>query len=114
MSFFGAGETVKHLTFDGLAEDDYGNTVDSWADPVEVENVGLDVQAAQEITGTGVVSTSIVGMTAFMPADWHGQARDRIVARGVTYEIDGEPVAARNAFTGDTFGVIANLKRRSG
>jgi len=114
MSFFGAGETVGHQVFDGLAEDDYGNTVESWADPVEIEGVGLDVQTAQELTGSQVVSTSIVGMTAFMPPDWQGSERDRIIARGVTYEIDGKPVAARNAFTGDTFGVIANLKRRSG
>lgn len=114
MSFFGAGETVKHQVFDGLAEDDYGNTVESWAEGVEVKDVGLDVQTAQELTGSGVVSTSIVGMTAFMPPDWQGHARDRIVARGVTYEIDGEPVTARNAFTGDTFGVVANLKRGTG
>lgn len=114
MSFFGNGETVVHKAHMAGEVDDYGSPVDTWSEGVEVEGVGLDVQTAQEVAGTGVVSTSIVGMTAFMPSDWQGGARDRIVARGETYEIDGQPVPARNAFTGDTLGIVANLKRVTG
>lgn len=108
------GETVTVQT--GTATTDRnGNSVVSWADPTEtsIDGVALaPIQAGEDNANSrqGVV----IGWTAYIPPGNSIEPTARIVARGNTYEIDGEPADWRDPYTGRKAGLELTLRRVEG
>ncbi len=51
------------------------------------------------------------GRTVYAPPGTVVAARDRMVAQGVTFEVDGDPQVWNSPFTGVKHGVVINLRR---
>lgn len=69
--------------------------------------------AAPEIVAGGMDITTL-GLTVFMPADADILSTDTVTARGVVYQVSGEPGVCRSALTGTTSGIEVLLKAATG
>jgi hypothetical protein len=56
-------------------------------------------------------ATVTVGLSVYLPAGTNVDPKDRMIVRGVTYEVVGEPADWRNPFTGSTPGIEVALER---
>lgn len=102
-------ETVQHSTFQGGAEDAYGNPIEGWADPVDLGIYAFNPGTTTEpfLPGHDRVVTN---PAIFVPTGTVIGARDRITVRGVPYEVDGVALDYRNPFDGSFDGVQVNLR----
>lgn len=111
---FPNGETVTfEARIEDGAEDDHGNLVDTWADPVTVEGCGFAPQGSVESVEPGrnqVVTSPVL----YCPPGTVVSSRDRATVRGKQYLVDGDPAEWRNPFTGWNAGVVVTLERVSG
>lgn len=81
-------EFVDHEVFVADGEDDTGNTVESWLPAVSVGVFAFDPGSSSEPRqGNDRV---IVEPTLYVPAGLVMASRDRVVARGDRYEVEGE------------------------
>lgn len=109
---FPAGETVVLVRPGAPTEDDYGNDVPGTATETNIAGAvvaprtsGEDVQGRDQV---------VVGLNVWLPAGTHVQPTDRLMVRGVLYEVDGEPGAWRSPFTGISSPVQVSLTRVAG
>lgn len=108
-----SGETVSVLR-GNPATDRYNNTVIDWSSPASVDVAGCAVApraSSEENAGRTAV---IVGLSLYAPAGTDILPTDRVVVRGVTYEVDGEPGEWVNPLTGARPGIEVALKRVTG
>lgn len=84
------------LSIDGCGFDPGGNLVDS-GEPSEMGRNAV-VSRPTVYTGTNADITAI----------------DRLVVRGITYEVDGNPRVWRNPFTGWEAGMVVRLRLTEG
>lgn len=74
----------------GTRTDGVGDTQPDWSTPVETEVLGWLTQlSASEVLGNRDAQVS--DWRLFLPADTTINAGDRVVANGITYEVDGLP-----------------------
>ena len=112
------------------ATDAHGNPVESWGALVDVPGCAFDPGGTVESYTPGrdlVVSTPRVfipgGVSVFEETDFfifdgdtrvQVSPRDRVIVRGVTYEVRGDPANWVNPFTGWAPGGSVNLERVAG
>ena len=91
-----------------------GSTIPDWSDVDSLDIPGCSVQpASTSLSQDGRVLGIIDGVTCYMPADADVQAGDRIVFKGKTYTINGDPRDWPSA-TGRLDHIQLNLERWSG
>ena len=106
-------ETVQHSTFQGGAEDAYGNPIDGWADPVDLGIYAFNPGTTTEpfLPGHDRVITQ---PAMYVPEGAHINSRDRITVRGDVYEVDGVVLDYRNPYDSSMDGIQVNLKAVTG
>lgn len=114
------GEPVDIIT-PGTRTDGYGNTLPSWDDATTVTVEGAafaptgSVNAAsggsEDVTLRDAVSDAPM---LYLPPDTPITATCRVVARGLTYEVVGDPADWRNPYSGTKAGLAVGLKRVEG
>ncbi len=123
MSEFPLAHTVGHRVWSEGVEDDWGNTVSGWADPVERPVYGWGAPQSSEPKLAGH-DRDVVEVELLVPPDFSCSPRDRIVLDGVLdpdtgqwsneYEVIGHPeMYSHNPFGWNPGGVV-NLKAVSG
>ena len=90
--------------------DRYNNKVTvSWQNVGSVVGCGVAPRVLPEVSGDGREGVT-VGFTVFMPFGSNVGAHDRLVVRGVTVEVDGEPVSWVNPMTGWAPGDVVSTR----
>ena len=90
------GETVLVQTFESGAEDANGNEAASWSPGTPVAGCGFAPNGSSELADGRVAQTP----TLYPPKSVTIGPRDRVVRRGVTYEVDGQPEDWEHPMTG--------------
>lgn len=113
---FAHGETVTRLRATMVLDPYSGeNGEPSWDDPDELDISGcaFDPGGSSEALdlARNVVTTQ---PKVYAPAGSDIAAADRVVVRGVTYEVDGNPALWRSPFTGWEPGLVVALKSSEG
>lgn len=120
---FPFGETVYLLAYLGdSAEDDHGNPLDSWVDAPGVAIPDCAYAPGFGKSGRGGTSEpvednrNVVFTTPqlFCPPGTHITTKDRVVVRGLVFEVLGDPADWRHPMTGWGPGVVVDLERVTG
>lgn len=107
---FTAPMTVNWLRFNGSQADELGNTVPSWADPVDRLAIGFQYVSSENSDGheaEETVDAKLMTVPSFLP-----HIRDRIVVEGNTFDVVGTD--GRVGFHGWTPGNTVLLRRVEG
>lgn len=113
---FPHGETVTRLraipTFDRFSGEGIG---EDWSTPDElaITGCGFDPGSSNEPLEQARDAV-ITRPTVYAPAGSDVRAADRLVVRGRTWLVDGDPADYVNPFTGWAAGLVVNLKAVSG
>lgn len=113
---FAHGETVTRLR-GTPSSDPYSSapTDLDWDDPDELEIPGCGFNPGQSSEPVQNARNAVITKPeVYAPADADVLAGDRLVVRGKTYEIDGDPQDWRSPFTGWRPGLVLVLKRVEG
>lgn len=107
------GETVTRLRATTTANPYSGESDGDpdWTNPddLDIDGCGFDPGGSYETPDPR--RDSITSQpTIYAPADADIAAADRVVARGVTYEVDGRPALWRNPLTGWQPGLVVRLR----
>jgi hypothetical protein len=109
---FGSGETATRLRA-ALVLDGYSNepTQRNWNDVTEVTIPGVAFNPGSSNEPSEVGRNAVITQPeVYAPFDADVLAGDRLVVRGDTYEVDGNPAAWRSPFTGWEPGLVIKLK----
>lgn len=111
---FGHGDSVLHHRYAGTVRNAHGQTVVSYADPVELHGVGVAPGASTEPRDGG--SYRVVSQTTiYVPPGTTVDARDQFTVRGIKYGVEGDAAGEwRNPYTGWNPGSAVTLRRISG
>lgn len=94
--------------------DRYGNATPGWADPVDLPVYAVSPKQSVEPDEVGRRAV-LSGLTVYAPADCPVTARDRVLHRGESWEVAGEPgVWVDNPHGGFQEGVQFDLERSEG
>lgn len=106
-------EYVKRAVFVAGAEDAYGNPAEMWGAPVTVGVFAFNPGTTGEpfLPGHDRVVTQ---PAIYAPSGTVFYPRDRVIVRGVTYEVDGVTLDYRNPYDSSMDGVQVNLKEVQG
>lgn len=104
------GETVQWKQSVEGAKDRKGNPVVTFADPVPLQNVGVDYGQTDDIRRDGGVTT-FADLVLFAPPGFECSTSDRFIVRGKEYEVMGVVNRLTSMFTGETFPTEIKLKR---
>lgn len=107
------GEPVTVLARTDGPPDAHGNPTYTWAPSASVSALGVAPRQGEEDNAGGREAV-IVGLTVYLPAGTQIAAVDRMVVRGETYQVVGEPGVWTNPYTGITRGVQVALERVEG
>lgn len=112
---FAHGETVTIQTA-GTTTDPYsGDTTEDWDNPTEVEVTGVGIEPRPSSEPVENARNSVVsGFTLYLPPGTSVTAQNRVVVRGGTYDVLGDPATWRNPFTGWEPGVVVQVGRTEG
>lgn len=104
------GETVQWLPFLAGMTDIHGNVSDSWGSPSDVFGVGFDPGATAEpfVDYANPVTTT---PTLYGDYELPFQPKDKCVARGLTYTVQGVTSQWMNPLTGRKAGSVVALER---
>lgn len=106
------GETVVLITRGAATgRDADGNDVHA---PVETVLDFVPVWPRASSESVQGQDTTVIGITALVPADTDVSSIDALRVYGVTYEVDGEPGRYRSPLTGSNPGIELQLKRVTG
>lgn len=92
-------------------------TKNSFGDPIAGATHLIEDCAIYPVTTTEVVAGEDVvvwGLTVLVPEDSDVLPTDRVTARGVTYEVSGQPMVHRSPITGRTSCVEIHLVAATG
>lgn len=112
---FPYGDTVQILTA-GTKTDPYSNeSTDDWstATSVDVPGVGVEPRPSGEPL-QDARNQVVSGFTLYMPGGTAITAANRVVVRGQTYDVLGEPAVWRSPFTGWEPGIVVQVERSEG
>jgi hypothetical protein len=107
------GESVT-VRRPGTTTDAYLNTITTWSSPTETTVTGCAFAPTSATEDNDGRTATITTVTLYMPATADVAASDRIVARGVTYEVDGKPKKWTSPHTGETKGFEVQLREVAG
>ena len=110
------GETIVRLRAQEAVERNrYGGAVTGWDSAVsaEIDGCAVSPRFNPEDTALGRQGV-IVGLTVYAPPGTDVLPTDRVVVRGVEYEVDGQPGEWTNPYDSLSRGVEFALKRVDG
>lgn len=112
---FAHGETVTRLRAGTVSDPYSGETTPDWsiATSLSIDGCGFDPGGTGERLdlARNVITTQ---PKVYAPTGSDVLASDRLVVRGVTYEVDGRPEDWRSPFTGWQPGLVIPLKASEG
>lgn len=106
-------EHVLWERFNGAGEDAHGNLHESWALPVSVGVYAVNPGTTADVEKSGH-TRDLETPSLYVPSGTVFGHRDRVTARDVVYEVDGEPRRFRNPYGSRMDGNQINLKRVGG
>jgi len=106
-------ESVEHVPYVGAAEDAYGNETEGYGAPVTLYGFGFDPGSSSEPRQPGM-DRVIVEPTLYGPFNMPFKPKDRVIVRGVTYEVEGVVRQWRNMFSNREAGGVVSLRRVDG
>ena len=106
-------ESVEHVPYEGAAEDVYGNEAEGYGSPVTLYGFGFDPGSSSEPRQPGM-DRVIVEPTLYGPFDMPFLPKDKVIVRGLTYEVEGEVRQWRNMFSNREAGGVVTLRRVDG
>lgn len=109
--FLPYGETVLWERYVADTYDPRGNLIDEWEPPVDLTHCGFDPGSSIE-PRDGTSQRVITSPTLYPPKGSPLGPRDKITARGLVYEIEGEPADWRHPMTGWDPGLLVVILRR--
>lgn len=110
-------EFVEHEVFQGAGKDAHGNTIDQWADAVTIGIYAFDPGSSNETTtssANGNEARVITSPRVLAPSTAVIGARDRLIVRGKTFEVEGDPLDFRNPYDSTMNGLSVSLKAVDG
>jgi len=108
------GETVTILERVQTGVDRYGKPVYEWPEPgVEVAGCAVAPRMSEEPAEVNR-NRVITGLTVYLPPGTQITPHDRLVVRGVTYEVVGEPGDWRSPYSGVARGIEVAIQRIEG
>lgn len=108
MNAFAAGETI---TVYRVTENQYGDKTLGVSH--DVDGCAIWPTTGKE-TITGGEDTVVFGLTILAPTDCDVLSSDRILVRGITYDVNGEPALHRSPLTGKSSGIEIQLTAATG
>lgn len=112
---FPYGETVQVLTAGTLTDPYSGEDAPDWDDPTSVSVAGVGVEprpSGEPLQDARNQITS--GYTLYFPASATVTPQNKVIVRGVTYDVLGEPAVWVNPFTGWQPGQVVQVERSEG
>ena len=106
-------ESVIRLAYVAGAVDAYGNDTVGFAAPVELFGFGFDPGSTSEPRLPGQ-DRVIVEPTLYGPYNMPFKPQDRVIVRGVTYEVEGVVRQWRNYYSNRESGAVVSLRRVDG
>lgn len=106
-------ETVQRLAFMAGEPDAHENPTEAWGSPVDVGIYAFNPGTTEEPFVPGhdrVITTPAL----YAPTGTSFSPRDKVIVRGVEYEVDGVVLDYRNPFDSSMDGVQVNLKDSEG
>ena len=94
----------------GTTADRYGDTTLDWATPTEATYTARGVEPVSSSEDNDGRQAVITGLRVYLDGDADVLAGDRLVVRGVTWEVDGSPADWRSPWGSDVGGVVVALK----
>jgi len=85
---------VQYLAFTGSETNDYGETVEGWAAPVDVLVFGINFPETAEAVEAGHDRVMVDKVMLIPPTMAAVKPRDRFIDKGRMYEVIGEPETA--------------------
>lgn len=111
---FPFGEPVTVLTRAQTGTDRYGNAVYGWPEPgTTYDRCAFAPGTSTEPVEPGRTAV-LVDAVVYLPAGAEVGPADRLIVRGVTYEVQGEPGDWRSPYTGNRPGVAVPVRRVEG
>lgn len=106
-------ETVLWQQYEPGPENRHGEPVDGWATPVEKGAYAFNPGTTGDVALAGH-DRDFERPAIYVPTSWEPGHRDKITARGVEYEVDGEPKRFRNPHNPTLDHNQVDLKRAGG
>ena len=107
-------ETVQHEAFAGMGEDQKGNEIETWAAPVSLGIYAMSPGTTGDVEIDGHMHRVVTRPSIFAPTGTVIGSRDRITARGITYEVNGVTREWRNPYGSAMDGVQVELVKVTG
>lgn len=112
---FPHGETVTVLAAGEVADPYSGETSADWSNPTETEVTDVAVEPRPSSEPTQDARNAVVsGFTLYMPAGAAITAQNRVIVRGDTYDVLGDPADWRSPFSGWNPGIVVQCGRTEG
>lgn len=102
-----AGDTV---TVTRVTTDSFGDRTDGASHDVS----GCAIWPTSSVETVDGQDSVVWGLTVLMPSDSDVLATDRVVVRGVTYDVNGQPALYRSPITGTEAGIEVHLQAHTG
>jgi len=106
------GETVTVRRRVQGEDDRFGNPTWTWADD-QVDGVAVAPRSSAEPAQVGRLAV-ITGLSVYLPTDTTIGPHDRLVVRGIEYEVEGEPGDWRSPYSGRRPGIEVAVRRVEG
>lgn len=106
-------ESVQRIPYAGAGEDAHGNETVTYGAAVTLTGFGFDPGSTSEPRLPGQ-DRVIVEPTLYGPFDMPFQPKDRVIVRGVTYEVEGVVRQWRNFYSNREAGAVVSLRRVDG
>lgn len=106
-------ESVQWLPYVGAGEDAHGNETETYGAAVTLLGFGFDPGSSSEPRLPGQARV-IVEPTLYGPFGMPFQPKDRVIVRGLTYEVEGEARQWRNFYSNHEAGAVVSLRRVDG
>ncbi|MBM4603182.1 hypothetical protein GS575_09565 [Rhodococcus hoagii] len=86
---------IEHEAYEGAGEDELGNEVEGWADPVEVRVFGWEPPKSDEPVLAGH-DRVVVDVVLHAKQSLRTHPKDRLILAGVRHEVVGYPADPNN------------------
>lgn len=113
---FPFGETVTRLRASSAADRFSGeSTAEDWSSPDELAILGCGFDPGDSTEPLEAGRDAVLAKpTVYAPSGADVTALDRLIVRGRTWQVDGDPADYRNPLTGWEPGLVIKLKAVSG
>lgn len=109
------GETVEVLALVTGEPDDLGNETKTWGLPLTVSNVLVAPASTTDLNGSIRPDGDSTTLNLYFPKTFTGALRGaRVIVRGETYEVQGNPFSYDPTITPGAHNLVASVERVEG